>query len=56
LVEKLQSISLDNSRSADRPNGGEAGPGMIPDWDYISPSVVYREYLASPFHNAKSHV
>mmetsp|Transcript_922 Transcript_922/g.2867 ORF Transcript_922/g.2867 Transcript_922/m.2867 type:complete len:198 (+) Transcript_922:68-661(+) len=55
LVEKLQSISLDNSRPADGP-GGEVGPGMIPDWDHISPSVVYREYLASPFHNAKSHV
>mmetsp|Transcript_14049 Transcript_14049/g.42850 ORF Transcript_14049/g.42850 Transcript_14049/m.42850 type:complete len:702 (+) Transcript_14049:171-2276(+) len=55
VVEKLQRISLDGGRSA--PNAeGEAGPGMIPNWDYISPSVIYREYLDSPFHNVKSHV
>ncbi len=55
VVEKLQHISLDSGRGA---GGGadesEANPGMIPNWDYINPRVVYNEYLYSPYHNVKS--
>jgi len=53
VVEKLQHISLDTGRTA---NVDESGPGNIPSWDHISPSVVYSEYLQSPFHSARSYI
>ena len=55
VVEKLQHISLDSARLAPAAPD-ESGPGMIPGWDFIGQTVVYAEYLATPFHNAKSHV
>ena len=31
----------------------ESGPGEVPDWDFVNPRAVYREYVSSPYMNYK---
>merc|ERR1719240_646804 len=47
VVDKLQSMALDGQ------GGGETGPGMVPNWDYVNPRAVYSEYVSSPYLNYK---
>ena len=47
VVDKLQTMALDGTVRDNQ----EAGPGMVPDWDYVNPRAVYSEYVASPYLN-----
>ena len=50
VVDKLQ--HLDKSlRSSEL----ERGPGMVPDWDYVNPTSVYREYNTSPYQSMRCY-
>ena len=45
VVDKLQSLVLEE--------GDGTGPGAVPDWDFVNPRAVYREYVSSPYLNYK---
>ncbi len=50
VVDKLQHLAVDGkAKGPDK----EEGPGMVADWDFVSPRAVYDEYLASPYQNHK---
>jgi len=54
VCEKMQHISLDTGMVRESLQEQESGPGMIENWDYINPRIVYDEYLQSPYHNVKT--
>ena len=47
VIGKLQSLALD----ANDDHGNS--PGEVPDWEFVNPRAVYREYVTSPFLNYK---
>lgn len=47
VIDKLQTLVLDAHGQP------ESGPGEVPDWDFVNPRAVYREYVSSPYMNYK---